>query len=57
MDFPGTIDILFVILYLLIIAGISVWSIRKSKASPSDYFLANRSLDGELLALLYLPEM
>ena len=40
----GTIDILFVILYLLIIAGISVWSIRKRKASPSDYFLANRNL-------------
>ena len=40
----GTIDILFVILYLLIIAGVSVWSIRKSKASPSDYFLANRNL-------------
>jgi solute:Na+ symporter, SSS family len=40
----GTVDILFVVLYLLIIAGISVWSIRKSKASPSDYFLANRNL-------------
>ncbi len=40
----GTIDILFVILYLLIIAGVSVWSIRKSKSSPSDYFLANRNL-------------
>jgi len=40
----GTVDILFVILYLLIIAGISVWSIRKSKASPSNYFLANRNL-------------
>ena len=40
----GTIDILFVILYLLVIAGVSVWSIRKSKASPTDYFLANRNL-------------
>ena len=40
----GTIDILFVVLYMLIIAGISVWSIRKSKSSPSDYFLANRNL-------------
>src|SRR6201746_762789 len=40
----GTIDILFVILYLAIIAGVSIWSIRKSKASPSDYFLANRNL-------------
>src|SRR5438045_610178 len=36
----GTIDILFVILYLLIIAGVSVWSIRKSKDSPSDFFFA-----------------
>jgi SSS family solute:Na+ symporter len=44
MNFLGTIDILFVILYLLIIAGVSVWSIRRAKASPSDYFLANRNL-------------
>lgn len=44
MHFLGTIDLLFVILYLLIIAGVSVWSIRRSKASPSDYFLANRNL-------------
>lgn len=44
MHFLGTIDVLFVILYLVIIAGVSVWSIRKSKASPSDYFLANRNL-------------
>src|SRR5437763_284212 len=44
MHFLGTTDILFVILYLLIIAGVSIWSIRKSKASPSDYFLANRNL-------------
>src|SRR3954470_10391185 len=40
----GTVDILFVILYLLIIAAVSVWSIRKSKNSPTDYFLANRNL-------------
>jgi len=40
----GTIDILFVVLYLLIIAAVSVWSIRKSKSSPSGYFLANRNL-------------
>jgi solute:Na+ symporter, SSS family len=44
MHFLGTIDVLFVILYLLIIAGVSVWSIRRAKASPSDYFLANRNL-------------
>jgi len=44
MHFLGTIDILFLILYLLIIAAVSVWSIRKSKSSPTDYFLANRNL-------------
>ena len=44
MHFLGTVDVLFVILYLLIIAGISIWSIRKSKSSPTDYFLANRNL-------------
>lgn len=44
MHFLGTIDILFVVLYLLVIAGVSVWSIRRAKSSPSDYFLANRNL-------------
>jgi SSS family solute:Na+ symporter len=44
MHFLGTIDVLFVILYLLIIAGVSIWSIRRAKSSPSDYFLANRNL-------------
>ncbi|HEY2722736.1 MAG TPA: sodium:solute symporter, partial [Chitinophagaceae bacterium] len=40
----GTNDWIFVGLYLVIIAAISIWSIRKSKNSPSDYFLANRNL-------------
>ncbi|MGZ8552501.1 MAG: sodium:solute symporter, partial [Chitinophagaceae bacterium] len=40
----GTLDWIFLILYMLVIAGISVWSIRKSKNSPTDYFLANRNL-------------
>jgi solute:Na+ symporter, SSS family len=44
MHFLGTTDWLFVVLYLLVIAGISIWSIRRSKESPSDYFLANRNL-------------
>ncbi|MEO8855126.1 MAG: Na+/glucose cotransporter, partial [Ginsengibacter sp.] len=44
MHFLGTVDILFVVLYLLIIAGVSVWSIRKKRGSASDYFLANRNL-------------
>ena len=44
MDFLQPVDWLFVILYLLVIAGISIWSIRKSKETASDYFLANRNL-------------
>jgi SSS family solute:Na+ symporter len=44
MKFLGTVDWIFLILYMLIIAGISIWSIRKSKNSPTDYFLANRNL-------------
>ena len=43
-DFLGTIDWIFVILYLVVIAGVSIWSIRRSKESASDYFLANRNL-------------
>ncbi|MES1217920.1 MAG: sodium:solute symporter [Bacteroidota bacterium] len=43
-DFLGTWDWTFLIAYMLIIAGISIWSIRKSKSSPTDYFLANRNL-------------
>jgi SSS family solute:Na+ symporter len=44
MNFLGTIDWIFVIIYLGIIAAVSIWSIRKSKDSASDYFLANRNL-------------
>jgi SSS family solute:Na+ symporter len=44
MKFLGTLDWIFLILYMLVIAGISIWSIRKSKSSPTDYFLANRNL-------------
>ena len=44
MKFLGTLDWIFLVLYMLVIAGISVWSIRKSKNSPTDYFLANRNL-------------
>jgi len=44
MNLLGTLDWIFLILYMLVIAGISVWSIRKSKNSPTDYFLANRNL-------------
>ena len=44
MNFLGTVDWLFVGLYFAVIAGISIWSIRRRKDSPSDYFLANRNL-------------
>lgn len=44
MHFLGTTDWIFVILYLVVIAGVSVWSIRKTKNTTSDYFLANRNL-------------
>ena len=42
--FLGSLDWIFLILYMLVIACISIWSIRKSKDSPTDYFLANRNL-------------
>ncbi|KIC95815.1 sodium:solute symporter [Flavihumibacter solisilvae] len=44
MNFLGPVDWIFVTLYLLVIAGVSVWSIRRSKDSAADYFLANRNL-------------
>jgi len=44
MHFLGAVDWIFVGLYLAVIAGISVWSIRRKKNSPEDYFLANRNL-------------
>ncbi|HTQ28700.1 MAG TPA: sodium:solute symporter [Puia sp.] len=44
MHFLGIIDWIFVGLYLAVIAGISIWSIRRKKDSPQDYFLANRNL-------------
>jgi solute:Na+ symporter, SSS family len=44
MNFLGTVDWIFVVVYLLVIAAISIWSIRKSKETTSDYFLANRNL-------------
>ena len=44
MHFLGPSDWIFIILYLAVIAAVSIWSIRRSKDSPSDYFLANRNL-------------
>lgn len=44
MNLFETLDWIVIGLYFLVIAAISIWSIRKSKNSPSDYFLANRNL-------------
>lgn len=44
MKFLGTVDWIFVGLYFAVIAAISIWSIRRKKDSPEDYFLANRNL-------------
>jgi len=44
MNFLQTADWIIVGLYFLVIAGISIWSIRRKKDSPTDYFLANRNL-------------
>jgi solute:Na+ symporter, SSS family len=44
MHFLGAVDWIFVGLYMAVIAAISIWSIKKAKDSPSDYFLANRNL-------------
>jgi SSS family solute:Na+ symporter len=44
MAILGLFDWITVGIYFLLIGGISVWSIRRKKDSPSDYFLANRNL-------------
>src|SRR5689334_9894763 len=44
MHFLGPSDWIFILLYLAVIAGVAIWSIRKSKDTPGDYFLANRNL-------------
>ncbi|MBX2966338.1 MAG: sodium:solute symporter [Cyclobacteriaceae bacterium] len=44
MELFTTIDWVVIILYFLVIAGISVWSMRKKKDSPQDYFLAGRNI-------------
>ncbi len=40
----GPADWIFIVIYLAVIAGISIWSIRRKKNTTSDYFLANRNL-------------
>ena len=44
MEILGVIDWVVVALYFVVIGGISIWTIRKKKESPTDYFLANRNL-------------
>jgi solute:Na+ symporter, SSS family len=44
MEFLGFIDWMIVGIYFVLIAAISIWSIRKQKESPTDYFLAHRNL-------------
>ena len=44
MAILGLFDWITVGIYFILIGGISVWSIRRKKDSPSDYFLANRNL-------------
>jgi SSS family solute:Na+ symporter len=44
MAILGLLDWIIVAVYFILIGGISVWSIRRKKDSPSDYFLANRNL-------------
>jgi solute:Na+ symporter, SSS family len=44
MEFLGLVDWSVVILYFLVIAGISAWSMKKKKDSSQEYFLANRNV-------------
>jgi solute:Na+ symporter, SSS family len=39
-----TIDWIVIVAYFLVIAGISVWSMRQKKDSAQDYFLAGRNI-------------
>ncbi len=44
MELFETIDWVVIAVYFLIIAGISVWAMRKKKDSAQDYFLAGRNI-------------
>lgn len=44
MEFLSFIDWMIVGIYFALIGAISIWSIRKQKESPTDYFLAHRNL-------------
>ena len=44
MQLFETLDWIVIGLYFAIIAGISVWSMRRKKDSTTDYFLAGRNI-------------
>lgn len=44
MQLFQTLDWIVITVYFAVIGAISIWSIRKSKSAPTDYFLANRNL-------------
>lgn len=44
MNFLATIDWIIILLYFLIIAGISYWATKRKEDSAEDYFLAGRHL-------------
>lgn len=44
MELFQTIDWVVIFIYFGVIAGISIWSMRKKKDSPQDYFLAGRNI-------------
>lgn len=44
MNILGIYDWIFVGIYFILIAAISIWSMKKKKNTPTDYFLANRNL-------------
>ena len=44
MELFHTLDWIVICLYFALIAGISIWSMRKKKDSASEYFLAGRNI-------------
>ena len=40
----ATLDLIFIVAYFALLAGLTWWSIRKSKDTADDYFLAGRNL-------------
>lgn len=44
MNFLETTDWIVILLYFMIIAGISAWSMKRKKDTAKEYFLANRNI-------------